>query len=236
MKWMRVVLLGLLLFLTGYGGVASSQTQTPIDQMPMYGGMNRSDYPELRAADETFIQGVTSKFGSRERASDVFVNYAFQLYRKDDLSRAMARFNQAWLLNPSNPQVFWGFASVLHDRGDYCQSIDMLERALELGISPGRGFLADAGVVASRCALASKALTPTQKRDMLVRSEELFARAEAEDPNKAYVYGSWARAYRDQERYPDAWRMIGKQRASGGKPDEKFLSLLRAEFPEPTQK
>ena len=90
----------------------------PIDQVPMYGGMDRSAYPELKAADDTFIEGVTREFGSKEAASHNFVRYAFELYRKDQLVRAMARFNQAWFLKPKNPEVYWGFASVMHDRGD----------------------------------------------------------------------------------------------------------------------
>jgi tetratricopeptide (TPR) repeat protein len=205
---------------------------SPIDQVPMYGGMDRSAYPDLRAADETFIRGVTKEFGSREAASRNFVNYAFELYRKDDLARAMRRFNQAWLLNPNNAEVYWGFASVIHDRGDFCQSIMMMEKAIELGISPDRGFLADAGLVASRCALTSETLSPTEQKRYLEKSEQLFQRSEQEDSNRAYVYGTWARAYRDQKKYSEAWQMVGKQRSAGGNPDERFLSLLRSEFPE----
>jgi tetratricopeptide (TPR) repeat protein len=199
----------------------------------MYGGMDRRAYPDLKAADDTFIQGVTQEFGSREAASEKFVDYAFTLYRRDDIARAMQRFNQAWLLNPNNPQVYWGFASVLHDRGEYCQATTMLDKALDRGIAPDKGFLADAGLIASRCALANEALSPAEKKAFFDKSEQLFQRAEREDSNKAYVYGTWSRAYRDQKRYADAWQMVAKQRTAGGKPDERFLSLLRSEFPEP---
>lgn len=236
MRGTRIRAFALSLCLAGCLSIAPSKRDTPIDQVPMYGSMNRSAYPDLKAADDVFIDSVIREFGSREKASDNFANHAFDLYRKDDLARAMARFNQAWLLNPSNPQVFWGFASVLHDRGDYCQAATMMDRAIELGISPVKGFLADAGFVTSRCALANTTLPPAERKRILDRSEELFSRSEREDPNKAYVYGTWAKAYRDQERYSEAWQMVAKQRNVGGKPDEKFLSLLRSHFPEPVLK
>ncbi len=199
----------------------------------MYGGMDRSAYPDLKTADDAFIQGVTKQFGSREYASEKFAAYGFALYQRDDLARAMARFNQAWLLNPNNPQVYWGFAAVLHDRGEYCQANTMMDKALEHGIASDKGFLADAGLDASHCALANQALPAAEKKRLLDKSEQLFQRAEREDPNRAYVYGKWAQAYLHQTRYADAWQMVAKQRSAGGKPDEEFLSLLRSKLPEP---
>ncbi len=236
MRNVLVVLLAFAFGIVGCAGTSPPRGSSPIDQVPMYGGMDRSAYPALRSADETFIQGVTREFGSREAASHNYATYAFELYRKDDLNRAMQRFNQAWLLNPNNPQVFWGFASVLHDRGDYCQSIGLMEKALELGISPDKGFLADAGLIASRCALTNQTLSPAEQKQLFEKSERLFQRSEREDQNKAYVYGTWSRAYRDQKKYAEAWQMVAKQRSVGGKPDERFLSLLRSESPEPIQK
>jgi len=215
--------------------VAQPSGKVPIDQLPMYGGMDRAAYPELKAADEKLIEGTTQAFGSRETASQAFVSRAFTLYMKDDLAGAMRRFNQAWLLNPSNPEVFWGFGSVLNDRGEYCSSMKMLEKAIELNIPVTKGFFADAGFIGARCALTNQSLTAEERNKLLEKSEDLFKRAERDDPNKAYVYSTWARSYYAQDKHSEAWEMIAKQRNAGGKPNERFLSLLRSKMPEPAR-
>src|SRR2546423_2550994 len=66
----------------------------PIDQVPMYGGMDRSAYPELKAGDEKLIQDASTAFGSREKASTAWVDQGFRFYQRDDLAMAMRRFNQ----------------------------------------------------------------------------------------------------------------------------------------------
>ncbi len=42
---------------------------------------------------------------------------AWEKLNAGDSTTAMKRFNQAWLLDPSNPQVFKGFAAVLRKQG-----------------------------------------------------------------------------------------------------------------------
>lgn len=223
------------LALTSCAGGPPTSGAVPIDQVPMYGGMNRASYPELKAADDTFIQGTTQAFGSREAASQAFVSRGFDLYTKDDLPGAMRRFNQAWLLNPANPESFWGFGSVLNDRGEYCESMKMMNQAIELKMPAAKGFLADAAFITTRCALTDQALSTEGRNRLLGKSEELFRRSEQDDPNRAYVYGTWARAYYAQDRYQDAWAMVAKQRSAGGSPSDRFLSLLKSKMPEPAR-
>jgi hypothetical protein len=115
--------------------IAGDVVGQPIDQVPMYGGMDRSSQPALRAADERFIAEVSEKFGSRENASKAWAEQGFSFYQRDDLPNAMRRFNQAWLLKPDNPEVFHGFSSVLYDKGDNCGAMRMGERAVTLGLA-----------------------------------------------------------------------------------------------------
>ena len=80
-------------------------SKTRIDLIPMYGGMDRSKHEKLKEADEKLIRDTTKHYGSREKASKAFVNAAFNYYNQNDNERAIARFNQAWVINPENPQV-----------------------------------------------------------------------------------------------------------------------------------
>ena len=132
MKMRCILLLGVLTACAAPPG-GSGAGRIPIDQVPMYGGMDRSSIPELKAADEKLIQDTAAFYGSRAAASMSFANTAFNYYKQDKLDAAMRRFNQAWLMNPDNPEVYWGFASILHDQGKYCEGL----RLLELGVSKG---------------------------------------------------------------------------------------------------
>ena|SRR5690606_8949269 len=103
----RYAVFSLTLLLAGCGSVLNDPRLRSIDQVPMYGGMDRSLVPELKKADEAFIESTSSAYGGRERASKRWVEQGFAFYNRDELDMAMRRFNQAWLLDPNNPEVYW---------------------------------------------------------------------------------------------------------------------------------
>jgi Tfp pilus assembly protein PilF len=209
---------------------------TPIDQVPMYGGMNRAAIPDLKYADEKLIAETTEHYGTREKASAAFVGNGFAYYQRDDLANAMRRFNQAWLLDPMNAEVYAGFGSVLHNQGENCEAMKMMEKSLALNPPTSQGIYPDAARAIALCAVSDKTLSPEVKAKLFKHSEELYRKAEEVEPNKHYVYGSWATAYYWRGQYAEAWSMVARERTSGGKPSEKFLSLLREKMPEPAMK
>lgn len=148
---------------------------------------------------------------------------------------AMRRFNQAWLLDSMNPEVYAGFGSVLHDQGKNCDAMRMMSKALSLNPPPFQGIYPDAAQIFALCAVDDRTLSPEAKAQLISRSEALYKKAEEIEPNKKYVYGSWAAAYYRLGQYPEAWSMVAKERAAGGQPREKFLTLLREKMGEPAQ-
>ena len=206
----------------------------PIDQVPMYGGMDRSAYLELKIGDEKLIADTVTHYGSRRKASMAFVNTGFTYYKSDDLANAMRRFNQAWLLDPDNPEVYWGFASVLYDRQKFCQGLNMVELGLAKGpIQPG--FLPDAALLYTGCGRENTALSEQARSVYYARSDELFERALHDSTvSKEYTLHHWARAMYARERYDAAWAKVAEYRRVTGKefPSE-FLANLRRKMPEP---
>ena len=227
-------ILSAILLLSGCFASSPEQQGARIDEVTMYGGMDRSKVARLKEADETFISGVTKEFGSKEKAAVIFVNAGYKFYKQDQPSMAMRRFNQAWLLDPNNPEVFTGFAAVLHGYRLSCESMKMMEKALALNPPMTRGIYPDAARVITLCAVDDKTLSVQAKSQLFERSEELYKKAEASDPHKDYLYSSWAEAYYWREQYPEAWMMVAKTRAAGGKPSENFLNMLKAKMPEQT--
>lgn len=207
-------------------------SRTGIDQVPMYGGMDRSQYPDLREADDKFITDVTAHYGSREKASVLWVEQGFVFYRQDNNAMAMRRFNQAWLLNPNNPEVYTGFASVFFDDGKYCDAASMVDKAQSIGRVQD-GFLPDAALILVGCAM--QGASPERKAALLGRSDELFGQALSSPAvQKVYTLTNWARAMYARGDYVGAWEKVAELRRTTGKDmSAQFLGGLSAKMPEP---
>lgn len=211
----------------------ATQAQPRVDELPMYGGMDRSAAAELQASDKKLLQDAVRAFGSAGKASKAWVSQGYRFYQADQLGMAMRRFNQAWLLNPDNPEAYTGFAAVLHDQGKFCQAMSMMDLAISHDPPTFQGIYADAGSIAARCAAEDKTLPPEARVAATARSDEWYRKGEAVEPDKGYLYSSWATAYYWRGQYDQAWAMVVKARAAGGSPSPKFMEMLRAQMPEP---
>lgn len=220
-----------LLFLSS--AVGSQNKGLDPGEIPMYGGLDRQADPVLKGADEALVEGTTKEFGSREVASQRFVDQGFRYYFQDDISMAMRRFNQGWLLNPNNPDVYYGFMAVLNDREEFCEARKFVEKAFELGLRRKPEELADAGRVHAVCAVQDSSLSDETKTAYVKRSSEYYTEALQLKPNSPYVYGSWASASYWLGDYATAWRYVKLERQYGGETPKKFLKMLKSKMREP---
>ena len=74
--------------------------QPRIDELAMYGGMDRAAAAELQASDKKLIADATQAFGSADNASKAWVSQGYRFYQADQLGKAMRRFNQALAAEP----------------------------------------------------------------------------------------------------------------------------------------
>lgn len=212
--------------------IAAQAERIPIDQVPMYGPINRSKVPSLKKADEDLIKNGIKGFGTREKAADAWFGVGWKYYRNNDLTNAMRRFNQAWLLNPADPKPFWGFAMVRHDQGKAIEAEKYMAKAFELGFREAV-FLADYGRICAVTVIEDPKLPAETKAAYLKKSEEMYALTERADSKDEYLYGSWATALFWRGDYPAAWEKVSQQRALGGQPNPQFLRRLTEKMPEP---
>jgi Tfp pilus assembly protein PilF len=206
--------------------------QTPMDQLPMYGGADRTVDASLKAADHKLISDTTSAYGSREKASQALLGNGFAFFNRDDLVAAMRRFNQAWLLDPNNPEVYWGFGAVLHEKGKDCEAMAQFQKALSFGRYV-EGMNPDAALIMTLCALSDKALSEEARDKLFANADALYVEALEKDPRKGYVYGSMATERYWRGRYREAWGAVKLARTNGSKLPEQFLDLLRAKLADP---
>ena len=102
---------------------------TPKNLLPMYGYMEKTDGE--KKADEEFIGIVVKEYGDKENASQEIVNVANEYYQKGDMDTAMKRYNQAWLLNSNNPDVYVGFGNILKKQGYEKEADEMYKKSEE---------------------------------------------------------------------------------------------------------
>ncbi len=232
---LKAFILAQLLWLPACATKAPAQVDARNVEAPMYAGNDRRAAAALRAGDEQLAAESVNVFGSPAAAAQARVEQGYRLFREDRPGLAMRQFNQAWLLNPDNAEVYAGFAVVLESQRKVCQAMSMMDRAISMNPPAFRGIHADAGRIAARCAAEDKTLPPEARIAATTRSDEWYRKGEAVEPDKGYLYASWATAYYCRGQYAEAWAMVRKSRAAGGSPDAKFVRMLRARMPEPAE-
>lgn len=75
---------------------------------PMFGNKMFSESQKI--ANREMFRKVEETGHSRQDASVYAIRKAWQFFRQQNLEMAMKRFNQAWLLDPENGDVYGGFA------------------------------------------------------------------------------------------------------------------------------
>jgi len=113
---MRIPVL-LLFVLTYLGSFAQHLTfeewkeQSVVDMrlMPHYG--NRPKNQKMLASDSTFVALTLASIPDPHTAADHLVDLGFGLLREGNMTHAMYRFNQAYLLEPKNTNIYRGYGA-----------------------------------------------------------------------------------------------------------------------------
>jgi Tfp pilus assembly protein PilF len=92
------------------------QTKTNSQLLPKYGPIQKTE--AQKSADQAFVADALKLDTSRRTASDDYIRLGFN-YLYHDIKTAMYRFNQAYLLDSTNTDIYWGFGGVYMALGDY---------------------------------------------------------------------------------------------------------------------
>ncbi|GEM_PF-1244752 len=224
-----------------FTGCARKERRVPADERPMYGGEVSS---EAMTADSKRNDVLIHQTGSREAAVKKTLDEALATYQRGYFELAMHRYNQAWLLDPKNPEVFNGFALVLDAQGREDEALAIYQKCLEL--NPHHAM--------TLCRLArqyqNKAVRelvgPPAGRDVeeeakgsLEQALDLYQKAVQEaklEVDLSFIYYQWAIALAVKKDPAGAWEKVHLSQKYGGKFIEpKFIEALSEEMPEPTK-
>jgi tetratricopeptide (TPR) repeat protein len=87
--------------------------------LPRYGHLPKTQH-EIKS-DSDYIKQMMAlpQFKTRREASNHLISLGFQYYYRPDFKTAMYRFNQAYLLDPANTDIFWGYGAIYMAFGRY---------------------------------------------------------------------------------------------------------------------
>lgn len=206
------------------------------DKLPMFGQPKIGRPENLKKADEAFIRDSTLRFGSRQAGSNALATQGWAAVRAKQADLAMQHFNQAWLLNPKNYRVFWGFGAVMSERGRLADAVEHLEKARELVDDPIQrvALLCDLGTVHSEHAARLPADRELERAQHFVMANSRFTESLENDPKYAMSWREWAMSLYEQQRYSEAWIKVQRARELRAEPfPPEFLKKLSTKMPEP---
>ena len=104
-----------------------------INILPMYGvnsGVKKCK--EQLQIDKDFIEECDKYFKSRNEAITRHLKDAWAYFYKKDYDNSMKRFNQAWLLDSTNADVYWGFGNILGMQLKFEESLIYFNKSIKL--------------------------------------------------------------------------------------------------------
>lgn len=128
-----------VLFLVCYLGAQAQQpslkswqleAKNDIRMLPKFGNSEKSKLEV--AADTKFVNSIVRSGKSKSEGAHDMIRIGFDYLYKGDLKTAMYRFNQAYLLNPQNSGVYWGYGAVYTALGAYDEARNEYTEGLKI--------------------------------------------------------------------------------------------------------
>jgi tetratricopeptide (TPR) repeat protein len=132
---------------------------------------------------------VTNNLKTGKKQLNFILTVVGSFFYKNHYDTAMMRFNQAWLLDSLNADIYWGFGNIisLRDR-KFKESLTYFEKSLKMSPDNPR-------VWESASTSYGQLFFETKDIDLLNKSIEHLKNSIALEPNNARAYGQLTAAY-----------------------------------------
>lgn len=178
----------LLIFIClGFIGCSSAQEcKEGSNLLPMYGNTIKCE--QQLKADKDFFAFVDAKFKDRKTASLSYAQLGWDYFYKNELETSMKRFNQAWLLDSLNADVYWGFGNLLGRQNQFQASVPYFEKSLKLKPNNSK-------VYESLATSYGQLFISNQKSETLNKVIHVLKKANALDKNNPRILSQLTSAY-----------------------------------------
>ena len=126
--------------------LATSLASASALEKPLWEELTKTE--KMLAADREFVEAMRKVHnGDLKTGATYSVRQGWDAFSKGDMDVAIRRFNQAWLLDPENGDLYWGFAVATHVRGDGLEQSERWFAEAERRIHNSAPLLANHGRV-----------------------------------------------------------------------------------------
>lgn len=105
------------------------EAKTNIRLLPKYGHAIKTE--EQKALDNEFVETTLKQYPTKRKASDHLIELGFK-YLYKDIKTAMYRFNQAYLLDSTNTDIYWGYGGVYMTLGNFEKAQQQYQEGLSI--------------------------------------------------------------------------------------------------------
>lgn len=192
----------------------NEQAASDIRLLPKYGNTPKTD--GQKSADKEFIETTLKQYPDNRKASDHLIELGFK-YLYKDIKTAMYRFNQAYLLDSTNTDIYWGYGAAYMTLGDLANARKQYLEGLAID-SQSTHLLTDYGTY-----FVSQyyALRPANEKNALLQLDSAINymsrsyRIDSKDQNTTFKLSV---CYFRKKDYENAWRYYDECRLLGGQP------------------
>lgn len=195
--------------------------------MPEYG--NRPKNAEMLASDSDFVAQTLQAIPDPRKASNVLVDHGFELLRSGDMTKAMFRFNQAYLVDPKNPAIHRGYGAFFIALDQNTEAAKQYQKGLALD-STNTALMTDMAGVFLAEHYNLKADEPEKSAQLLDGATGLLLHAVELDPWNAEAHFKLSACYLNKKECDKAWTYFEKSVQLGSpSADEVYRAqLMRA--------
>lgn len=205
------------------------QAKTNMRLLPKYGYRQKTE--EQKKIDSEFIANTMQQpeFNDDRRvASNHMIQLGFTYLYRPDLKTAMYRFNQAYLLDSTNADIYWGFGAVYMALGNYQKAEEQYIQGLKMD-PLNTHLLTDYGTYFISQYNAMQALDEKQALVNLDSATSLITRSYKLDKTNQNTVLKLSVCYWYKGDCNNAWKFYDACVALGGKPNtEDYVADLMA--------
>jgi tetratricopeptide (TPR) repeat protein len=188
--------------------------------LPRYGDLPKTK--EELEADKAFIDEITAKpqFRARRDASNHMIKLGFEYYYRGDFKTAMYRFNQAYLLDATNTDIFWGYGAIYMALGQHKLARDQYRAGLSINPDNPRLLTDLATYFMAQYYITMQATgdSKTSGKSLMDSSIHYLKKSYALDAKDANTTFKLSICYWNMEDCKNAWKYYDLTAALGGEP------------------
>jgi Tfp pilus assembly protein PilF len=202
----------------------NEEAKSDIRLRPKYGYAVKTE--EQKNDDKEFVEAVFKTIPDKRKASNHLIELGFK-YLYTDIKTAMYRFNQAYLLDSTNTDIFWGYGGVYMTLGDYKKAQQEYLEGLSAN-SQNTHLLTDYGTYFMN---QYYVLLPVNEKDALTNLDSAINyttksyQIDNKDQNTTFKLSV---CYYQKKDCNNAWKYYNECVALGGQPiSEDFTKALK---------